>query len=116
MAKRRTGAARSRQRSPIPGMLGARIRAIRKNRGWTIEQAAAVCRLHPKQLGFIERGEHGFRAEGQSLENVRAAPHAAVEKNFRPAADRFDHFRQHLDASGHAVEPAPAVIRDDDAV
>jgi transcriptional regulator with XRE-family HTH domain len=37
--------------------LGNRIRRLRKSRGWSQKEFAAISRLHPGFMGEIERGE-----------------------------------------------------------
>jgi len=37
--------------------LGARIRELRKEKGWSQEELAFQCRLHRTYVGAIERGE-----------------------------------------------------------
>src|SRR5690348_18046376 len=46
-------------------------------------------------------------AEGDRLERVGAAPHAAVEVDLAAVADRLDHSRQRVDRRLHTVELAP---------
>lgn len=42
--------------SQILVQLGARIRELRVNKGWSQEEFAAVCNLHRSHMGEIERG------------------------------------------------------------
>jgi hypothetical protein len=82
-------------------------------------------RQHVGDAGFAARGdgiapgaaEHaGPGAEGQRLDHVEAAAHAAVHQHFEPVADGIGDARQGGDAGGDAVELAAAVVGDDDAV
>ena len=45
---------------------------------------------------------------------VNAAAVAAVEEDLAPVADGLDDLRERVEARGHAVELAAAVVRDDD--
>ena len=38
-------------------MVGARIRSLRKSRGWSQEELASICKLHTTYIGQVERGE-----------------------------------------------------------
>ena len=37
--------------------LGARIRQLRKKKGWTQDEFAVICEIHRSHMGKIERGE-----------------------------------------------------------
>src|SRR5438874_2330903 len=54
-------------------------------------------------------GEHGARAEGERLHDVRPAPDPAVEQHLDPAADGLDDLGEGVDRGGDAVELPPAV-------
>lgn len=41
----------------IARVFGKRVRALRKERGWSQEEFAAQCELDPSYVGGIERGE-----------------------------------------------------------
>jgi transcriptional regulator with XRE-family HTH domain len=45
----------------IAKALGARIRQLRKKKGWSQGELAAVCGLHRSHMGKIERGETNVR-------------------------------------------------------
>src|SRR5579884_4484961 len=60
--------------------------------------------------------EAEFRAEAHRDQDVGAAPHAAVEHDSQPVADRRDYRRQHVERGRGLVELARAVVRHDDAV
>ncbi len=59
-------------------------------------------------------GEHRARAERERLDDVRAAPDAAVDEHLDPAVDGVDDLGQRVDRRGDAVELPAAVVRDDD--
>ena len=59
-------------------------------------------------------GEHRARAEGERLDDVAAAPDAAVDEHLDPAVDRLDDLGQRVDRRRDAVELPAAVVRDDD--
>ena len=59
-------------------------------------------------------GERRPRAERERLEHVGATADAAVDQHLDPLADRLDHLGQDVQRRRHAVELAPAVVRDDD--
>ena len=59
-------------------------------------------------------GEHGARAEGERLDDVRAAADAAVDEHLDAAVDRLDDLGQRVDRRRDAVELPAAVVRDDD--
>ena len=48
------------ERNPILISLGAHIRALRKNRGYSQEAFANICGLDRGYLGAIERGERNI--------------------------------------------------------
>lgn len=50
---------------------GARIRTLRKQRGWSQEELASRAGVHPTYLGGIERGERN-----PALENITAIARA----------------------------------------
>src|SRR6202167_167521 len=56
------------------------------------------------------------RAERQRLDDVDAPPEAAVDEHRRAAADRFDDAGQRANRGDRAVELAPAMVGDDDAI
>ena len=60
--------------------------------------------------------QHRARAERQRLDDIDAAPEAAVDQHRRLALDRLDHSRQRADRGDRAVELAPAMVGDDDPV
>src|SRR5579883_2851482 len=60
--------------------------------------------------------ENGPRAQRQGLENVGAAPDAAIHVDLAAPVDRLHYLRQGFDAGENAVELPTAVIGDDDAV
>ena len=65
-----------------------------------------------------ERGaadEDGAGAERERLDDVRAAPDAAVDEHLEPAVDRLDHLGERVRRRGDAVELPAAVVRDHDA-
>lgn len=41
--------------------LGSRIRQLRKKKGWSQDELAAICGLHRSHVGKIERGETNVR-------------------------------------------------------
>ena len=41
--------------------LGARIRQLRKKKGWTQDEFAVICDIHRSHMGKIERGETNLR-------------------------------------------------------
>jgi len=41
--------------------LGARIRQLRKKKGWTQDEFAVICEIHRSHMGKIERGETNLR-------------------------------------------------------
>ncbi|HEV2960216.1 MAG TPA: helix-turn-helix transcriptional regulator [Candidatus Angelobacter sp.] len=45
----------------IAKSLGARIRQLRKKKGWTQHEFAVICHLHRSHMGKIERGETNLR-------------------------------------------------------
>jgi transcriptional regulator with XRE-family HTH domain len=45
----------------IAESLGAKIRQLRRKKGWSQEEFAAVCDLHRSHMGKIERGETNLR-------------------------------------------------------
>ena len=47
-------------------------------------------------------GQHRARAEGERLEDVGAAPNAAVDEHLDPIAGRLDHLRQDVERRRHA--------------
>ena len=59
---------------------------------------------------------HGICTQRQSLENVAAAPYAAVHQNRDAAADRVDDFRKYFKRGRSVVQIAPAVIGNNDPV
>src|SRR5262249_39841847 len=80
---------------------------------------------HPLDPGLAERAEtpdigpadaHSLCTHTERLGDVGAAAKAAVDKNWHPAAHRFDNFRQGVDGRAPAVFGARSVIRDDDRV
>ena len=80
---------------------------------------------HPDQAGLAGRGEaaageasdpNRLGAEGDRLDDVGSAHEAAVHDDRRPAADRPDDLRQHLDGAPAVIQLAPAVVRDVHAV
>ena len=54
-------------------------------------------------------------SERERRRDVRAATNAAVEQDLEPVTGGLDDRGQSLDRRQHAVELAPAVVRDDDA-
>ena len=56
------------------------------------------------------------RAEGERLEDVRAAPHAAVDQHRHAPADRSGDLGQAIERRAKRLLVAAAVVRDDDAV
>ena len=58
--------------------------------------------------------EDGAGAKGERRDDVRAAPHAAVEIDLCPSLDRLDDRLEGIDGRRHAVELASAVVGDDD--
>ena len=49
------------------------------------------------------------RSERQRLEDVRAAPESTINKDWDPASDCVDHFRQDIDCPATCLGGAPAV-------
>ncbi|HEV3037702.1 MAG TPA: helix-turn-helix transcriptional regulator [Candidatus Angelobacter sp.] len=45
----------------IARSLGSKIRQLRRKKGWSQEEFAAVCDLHRSHMGKIERGETNLR-------------------------------------------------------
>jgi transcriptional regulator with XRE-family HTH domain len=45
----------------IAKVLGARIRQLRKKKGWSQGEFAEVCGIHRSHMGKIERGETNVR-------------------------------------------------------
>ncbi|HEV2990289.1 MAG TPA: helix-turn-helix transcriptional regulator [Candidatus Angelobacter sp.] len=45
----------------VAKLLGARIRQLRKKKGWSQEEFAMICDLHRSHMGKIERGETNLR-------------------------------------------------------
>src|SRR6516225_3501436 len=55
-------------------------------------------------------------AEAERDQDIGAAPHATVEEQGEPVADRGPDRRQHIERTRRLVELAPAVVGDEDAV
>ena len=45
----------------IAKILGARIRQLRKKKGWSQGEFAEACKIHRSHMGKIERGETNVR-------------------------------------------------------
>jgi len=86
--------------------------------GHEVAQDLAHARLpgdgEPVHVGPAEQDR--VRSERQRLEDVGAAPDAAVEENGDPAVDRLRHAGQRVERADRSVDLAPAVVRDDDPV
>jgi len=65
----------------IQKQLGSRIRDLRKKRGWTQEQLAAVAGRHWTYIGGIERGERNITVE--VVGDIARALDVNVEELFR---------------------------------
>lgn len=50
----------------IKKIFGARVRALRSEKGWSQEDFAFECGLHRTYIGAVERGERNV-----SLENIK---------------------------------------------
>lgn len=50
----------------IKKIFGARVRALRTEKGWSLEDFAFECGLHRTYIGAVERGERNV-----SLENIK---------------------------------------------
>jgi transcriptional regulator with XRE-family HTH domain len=65
----------------IQGQIGARVRDLRKKRGWTQEQLAAAAGRHWTYIGGIERGERNITVE--VVGDIARALGVDVEELFR---------------------------------
>lgn len=55
----------------IANIVGARVRSLRKNRGWSQEELASRCQLHVTYVGQVERGEKSVTIK--NLEKITRA-------------------------------------------
>lgn len=87
---------------PIERLLCGRVRALRKKKGWTLEQLSAACGVSRSMLSEIERGNANptlavaFRIAGafsMSLGDLVEAPAAPSRIDVIRADDRAYHYR-----------------------
>jgi transcriptional regulator with XRE-family HTH domain len=87
---------------PIERLLCGRVRALRKKKGWTLEQLSAACGVSRSMLSEIERGNANptlavaFRIAGafsMSLCDLVEAPAAPSRIDAIRADDRAYHYR-----------------------
>jgi len=64
----------------IANMVGARIRSLRKSRGWSQEELASRCKLHTTYIGQVERGEKSITIK--NLERIVDALEAGFSDIF----------------------------------
>ena len=62
-------------------LVGARIRALRKDKGWSQERLAELAELNASYVGKIERGEKNVTFK--SLEKVSASLGITIEELFQ---------------------------------
>ena len=70
---------------------------------------------HGQGVHLQPADEHGIGAQGQGLEGVLAAPHAAVEQQRVVRANGGAYRGQVRERGRRAVQAAPAVVGDDQA-
>lgn len=97
--------------------MGKRIRTLRKERGWSIEELARRAERHPTFISGIERGERNVTIEtvflvvqalGTSIEDVLGAMHPLTRKWKCSSKDVLDAvasgFRAQVDVMGKLAE------------
>src|SRR5213080_1269160 len=60
--------------------------------------------------------ETSLSSKRQRLDHIGATPHTAIDQDGNAPADRFDDRRERRDGGRRAVELAPAMIGNDDAI
>ena len=65
----------------IQKRLGARIRELRKRRGWSPEDLADVSGLHYTYIDSVERGEQNVTL--RSIQTLAASLHVTISELFR---------------------------------
>jgi len=65
----------------IQKRLGARIRELRKRRGWSQEDLADVSGLHYTYVGSVERGERNVTL--RSIHTLASSLHVSISELFR---------------------------------
>ncbi len=76
--------------------------------------ASAVLAVDGEPPEHRAPGQRRAGAEREGLDDVGAAPDAAVDEHLDAAVDRLDHLGQDVDRRRDPVELAPAVVGDDD--
>lgn len=66
--------------SALPKLVGERIKALRKTKGWTQEELAERADLHYSYIGGVERGERNISLE--TLDKISAALQVAPVEFF----------------------------------
>jgi transcriptional regulator with XRE-family HTH domain len=100
--------------SSSAGPLSDRVRDLRKQRGWTLEQLSSACGVSRSMLSQIERDRANptlgvaFRiaqAFGLSLDNLVGVPRSAPAIDVIRADDRTHHFRSDGDCRIRTLSP-----------
>ena len=65
----------------IQKRLGAKIRELRKRRGWSQEDLAHVSGLHYTYIGSVERGERNVTL--RSIQTLATSLHVTISELFR---------------------------------
>ena len=65
----------------LKSAFGARVRLLRKKRGWSQERMAEACGMHWTYIGQVERGERNLTL--QSIQSIAKALNLKISELFR---------------------------------
>jgi len=114
--KKTTGSGQPAELSPdeISGQLSQRVRALRKERGWSLDSLSAACGVSRSMLSQIERGEANptlavtvriSQAFGIALGDLVEAPLSTSSIEVIRAEDRTFHYRSDTECRIRTLSP-----------
>lgn len=114
--RKQTGTETSSELSPeeISGQLSQRVRALRKERGWSLDSLSAACGVSRSMLSQIERGEANptlavtvriSQAFGIALGELVEAPISTSSIEVIRADDRTFHYRSDAECRIRTLSP-----------
>lgn len=114
LATQSAGAYASASPDPVGERLCARVREMRKQRGWTLEQMSAACGVSRSMLSQIERNQANptlavayriAQALGMTLGDLVESPGATSAIDVIRADDRTYHYRSDQDCRIRTLSP-----------
>ena len=84
--------------------LGAKIKSVRKERGYTQEKLAEICDISTGFLGHIERGTRKLSLD--TLFYIATVLNVSLDYLLIDSADKSDNFLQQIDSAARSKNPS----------